>query len=211
VAKNKDQWFSTLKSWVPEWFFEVGVYSTAAFYEIAAVFAELETEVDDQIRETFILQSDGAFTDEHGLERNLTRGAAETDLAYQVRIQRILNTTNIPALKSAIEAILIVGCAKVIDNELDQPFFDDEAFFDRAQLATPFLKNFFTVWINPQVLGELDSFYDEEEFFDLQAFFSSSPLDEQEYVYSAIVDLINKNKALGTMYEVLITNQNLCA
>ena len=209
MAKTTAQWYEIFKSWMPEWVFETEEYSRADFRGMAAVFSESETVLDNHFKETFICQSEGDFLDEHGTERNVYRNPGETDAAFCVRVQTIANTTSNPALEAAINAILAIGHCCVIDNEVYQPFFDREAFYDRSYYVTQYIKNFFTVFLNPQISASLEYFFAREDFFDREAFLSSDPPVELDYIYDAIVSLVNKNKALGTMYSVIVTESPL--
>lgn len=211
MARSQAEWFEILRSWAPSPQFGREDYSVPAWQGIAAVFAAIELVLENHYKETFIFQADGAYLDEHGLERNLTRNPGELDPAFAVRIANLLNTTNIPALKQAIEAILKYGCVRITDNEVIQPFYNRENFYDRGELYMTYFKNFFTILINPQVEPSREYFFDREYFHNREAFFSAFPRTELNYIYEAIVQLVEKNKALGTMYQVVVTEVDLCA
>lgn len=212
MALTQQQWYDKLKTFVPAWMFSTGDdVNDAMWGGLAEVFRCVELELENHIKETYICQAEGGYLDEHGAERNLVRGTAgggELDAAFAQRIKNLVNSTNCPFLQAGIDNILKVGTSKVIDNYQIQSFYDREHFYSRGDIVTEFLYNFFTVFINPQVQAGLNDSYSRDCFYDRDCFYSSAPPIICDDIYESIVNFVEKNKALGTLYQVIVTESS---
>lgn len=200
MAKTKLQWYDRLKGWLPTWWFEKTENQEAILMGMAAVLERLELDLDDHFRETFICQAEGAYVDEHGSERNTPRNEFELDSVYCNRIRNIVNTTNCPSIKSAVDALLEVGTCDINEDWEGSPFFDREYFCDRGDIMIDAIVNTFSIIVDRQVHAPY-SFYSRDNFCDREDFIGRH--ESSLELFQLIIDLVNRNKALGTLYRVI--------
>lgn len=200
MAKTKQQWYERLKGWLPTWWFEKTQNQEAILMGMAAVLEKLELSLDDHIKETFIIQANGAYLDEHGSERNVARNSLELDSTYSNRIRNIVNTTNLPAIKAAVDALLEVGESTIHEDWEGSAFFSREYFYDRGDIMIDAIVNTFSIIVDRQVHAPY-SFYSRENFCDREDFIGKN--ESSLELFQLIIDLVNRNKALGTLYRVI--------
>lgn len=200
MSKSKDDWYLSLKGWLPQWWFEQVENQEAVLYGMAAILERLGQAVDDHTKETYICQAQAAYLSEHGFERNLFRYDAELDPAFAIRIKNITNTTNCPAIKEIVDALLEVGFAEIREDFNGGPFFDREYFSDRGDILINAIINTFSIIVDRQVHAPY-SFYSREYFVDREDFIgrNDSGLD----LFNRIIESVNRNKALGTLYRLI--------
>lgn len=199
MAKTKQQWYDVLITWLPQWWFNSIENQEAVLYGIAAVLERLDSDLQDHLRETFICQSVAGYTDEHGLERNLTRLSGELDPEFCERIRNIVNSSNCPALKQLVDALLDVGECTIIEDWEGGPFFNRETFFNRGSLLVDSIYNAFTIIVDRQVHAPY-SFYDRENFMNREDFIGTN--ESSLELFERIVSAVNSAKALGTVYRL---------
>lgn len=202
MARNKEEWFQTLKSWVPEWFFEREEYNEAVFYAMAEILALQQAEAEDTLSQTFIDQADGSFLDLLGDERSVDRLPGEFDSQYSVRIKNkgLVSNLSKPALLSLINQLIIKGTAQIKEDWEGGSFFNREAFFNRGEVVIQPIENTFTIVVDKQ-LHDPYSFFDREYFCDRGDFVGTT--DSSEYVFQLILNAVNDNKAFGTLYRII--------
>ena len=194
------QWYEKLKSFVPGWWFQDVDNQEAWFQAWSLMLSQLDTTVDSHITETFICQSEAAYLNEHGLERNLTRFSGELDSQFCERVRNITNTTSCPAIKAIVDALLEVGEALIRDDYDSYLFYDRENFYSRGELWIDEIWNAFSIIVDKQVHPPY-SFYDREYFFDREDFYGQR--DSRLELFELIVEAVNRSKALGTVYRLL--------
>ena len=201
MAKTQAQWFESLKSWVPQWFFEREIYSYALFQAMAKVLEQLSEDVEDSTRQTFIDQATGAYLDLLGSERGCVRLAGEFDAQYAIRIKNksLVSQISKPSLLAIINQLLIAGQAAIKEDWQGGVFFDREAFHNRAEIVLDPIDNAFTIVVDKQV-HEPYSFYDREYFSGREAF-NGTELSS-DYVFQLILNAVNDNKAFGVLYRI---------
>jgi hypothetical protein len=200
MALSKEQWFQKLKGWVPTWFFEAASYQEAHFYALADLLSKLQTEMETHKSETFISTASAPQLDLHGAERTTPRLTAELNGSYQVRIRSLANKVNKPALKAIVDELLLVGECTIVEDWEGASFFSREAFFNRGALVIDLIHNTFTVLFDnqrPQPFA-----YNNREYFANRDDYMTS-LTTPTAFFDAIVQAIEDNKALGTLYRVV--------
>lgn len=198
---SQEDWYKKLKSFVPGWFFEEEEQiNEAVFQGLAALFSELELRADEHQAETFILQADSGYLDEHGFERNLTRGDGELDPPFAERIRNIINTSNRPAIKALVDALLEVGESTVVEDFDHNLYFNRESFFNRGEIFIDAIYNVFSIIVDRQVHAPY-SFYDREYFYTREDFIGTN--ESSLKLFELIVDAVNRAKALGTLYRLV--------
>jgi len=200
MAKTKDEWYLALKGWLPQWWFEQTENQEAVLYGMAAVLRELEVSMDEHTAETYICQAESGYLGEHGNERNLEREPGELDPSFAERIKNITNTTNCPAIKGIVDALLEVGEATVVEDYESTAFYSREDFFNRGEVLIDAIYNTFSIIVDRQVHDPY-SFYDREYFYGREDFIGTNESDIE--LFRLIVSAVNKNKALGTLYRVI--------
>lgn len=197
---TQSEWYLKLRDWVPEWFFASEKYNDAQFQALAKVFSEIEVVLGNHFTETFICESHGAFMDEHGLERNITRFLNELDVTLCERIRNIVNTVNCPSLKGLVDGLLQVGEASIVDDFEASRYYNRELFFNRGDILIDPIYNVFSI-IVPKQIHPPYSFYTRENFYNREDFIGTneSPFE----LFELIVETVNRAKALGTMYRLI--------
>lgn len=197
---TKAQWEKKLKNLVPSWHFTNpdGIQS-AMFKGMAAVMASAQAQYIDKIRQTTILLSDEAYVGLHGLERSIDRLPNEPLASYRSRVQKIINKSNLPAIKALVDGMLINGTCVIIEHYNRNNFFDRDAYFNRLVIDFEVLYNAFTIMIADQTPSP-ETFCDRN-FFLNQSYFGSGVNNTE--VFENIIQAVNKNKAYGTVYRLI--------
>lgn len=202
MARTKEEWFQTLKSWVPEWFFERDANNQGLFYAMAEILTLQGVEIEDTISQTFIDQADGSYLDLHGDERNVDRLSGEFDTQYAVRIKSksLLSQLSKPALLAIINQLLIKGQAAIKEDWEGGTFFNRESFFNRGEIVIQPIENTFTIVVDRQ-LHDPYSFFNREYFVSRGDFIGTT--ESSDYVFQLILNAVNDNKAFGTLYRII--------
>jgi hypothetical protein len=196
---TKAQWQQTLRGWLPDWW-TVSGEEEAILWGMAAVLERIQGSLEEHRQETFIVRAGQGYLDEHGLERNLTRFLAEINPAFADRIRNITNTTNCPAIKDIVDALLDVGESMVTEDFDNTLFFNQESFTNRGQLLITALYNVFSIVVDNQVHAPY-SFYTREEFMVREDFIGTN--ESSFELFERIVEAVNRAKALGTLYRLI--------
>ncbi len=201
MAKTQDQWFESLKSWVPQWFFEREIYSYALFQAMAKILADLSDDVEDSTMQTFIDEATGAYLDLLGSERGCERLTGEFDAQYAVRIKNksLVSQLSKPSLLSIINQLLIAGDAAIKEDWQGGVFYNRECFTNRGEIVLDPIDNTFTIVVDKQV-HEPYAFFDREHFMDREDFTSTNL--SSDYVFQLILNAVNDNKAFGVLYRI---------
>lgn len=184
MALTKEQWASKIRTFLPQWFFEVENNNIAYINGLSAALAEIQSALEQNIEKSFIENSSGTLLELHGSERVVSRATNETDASYRERIRLLLNLTNYSELMTAIKAALNNGEPILIEND-DHSFLGDDEFgfylnSDSAVLTDQYKNwNWFTVLIPPQTGGD------------------------ENTIRRAIINTLEENKALGVTYDVV--------
>lgn len=196
---TKAQWYTTLVGWLPSWW-TVSGEDEAILWGVAAVLEKLEGSLGEHIAETYILQAALGYLDEHGLERNLSRLSSELNPAFADRIRNIVNTTNRPALKALVDALLDVGESTIVEDYDAGTFFNTEDFMSRGELLITAIYNAFSIIVDNQVHAPY-SFFTREDFCDREDFIGTN--ESSLELFQQIVEAVNAAKALGTVYRLI--------
>lgn len=202
MASSKDQVFNRLSGFVPDWWYqgEEGGINEAVFYGIAAMFEKLEIELDNHIKETYICQAEGAYLNEHGSERNLTRNTGEINANFADRIKNITNTTSCEEIKRVVDALLPVGEAVIQEDGENALFLDRESFLNRGEILIDPVEPAFSIIVDNQVHDPL-SFLNREYFLNREDFIGQQ--NSSLELFQLVVDTVNKNKACGVRYRLI--------
>ena len=197
---TKDQWFVKLKAFVPEGFFEKEENNVAHVKAVAKLLEVLQQDAQDHVDNTFILKSNDEFVDEHGRERTIKRVTSETDPTYAERVRNLLNQSNCPDIKDLVDKFLAKGVATIIEHFRDAPFMNRENFMNRGSIFVDVKYNAFSIIVDRQ-LHDPYSFVNRENFMNREDFVGTNKSSQR--VFDIIVNSINENKALGTVYRVV--------
>lgn len=196
---TKAQWYTTLKGWLPDWW-SISGEDEAILWGMAAVLEKLQASMGDHVAQTFIMQAEEGYLDEHGGERNLTRLAGEINTNFAERIRNIANTTNRPALKLLVDALLDVGECTIVEDWENGTFFNAEDFLNRGELLIDAIYNAFSIIVDNQVHAPY-SFFTREDFCDREDFIGTN--ESSLELFQQIVEAVNTAKALGTVYRLI--------
>lgn len=201
MGLSKSQWKERLKRLVPQWVFEKVKENDAIFSGMAAIMESAQSDVTEQIKETYIDQATDEYVELQGSERSVTRLTDENLSSYRERVKIIKNQSNLPDLKLLVDALLIRGESTFIQHD-DQigNFLNRENFLNRDIIDFQVVYNAFTILIDFQVPLPT-SFYDRENFFNREDTFGSG--DSLDSIFSNIIETVNKNKAYGTVYRLI--------
>ena len=194
------QWYERLKGWVPAWWFEEEENNEAVFQAIAAVCAKLDSVGLQHVTQTFICQAEAGYLDEHGAERNTPRFAGELDVQYRIRVKNIINSSNCPAIKGIVDALLDVGEATIVEDFDSAIFLNSEEFYNRGSILVTEIMNTFSIIVDNQVHAPY-SFYTREYFYGREHFIGTN--ESSLELFQLIVEAVNRAKALGTLYRVI--------
>ena len=201
MALTQDQWFTKLKNLVPSWVFENKSENVAIFKGMAKVLEQSQKDLDSHIAETFIDSATEEYLLIHGEERSVDRLDGEFISAYRQRVKQIVSNSNLPAIKSLVDALLIRGESTIIVHSSESGnFLDRLSFLDRNIIDFQVLYNAFTILIDYQI-PEPTSFLDRGVFLDRE-FLQGSSISS-DTVFSNIIKAVNKNKAYGTVYRLI--------
>jgi hypothetical protein len=196
---TKAQWYTTLVGWLPDWW-TVSGEDEAVLWGMAAVLEKLEASMGEHAAQTFILQAETGYLDEHGGERNLSRLIGELNPAFADRIRNIVNTANRPALKALVDALLDVGESTIVEDYESSTFFNTEDFMNRGEVLITAIYNAFSIIVDNQVHAPY-SFFTREDFCDREDFIGTN--ESSLELFQQIVEAVNAAKALGTVYRLI--------
>lgn len=195
------QWNQKLRSLVPSWVFEKNEEASKIFNAAAKCLATLQKDAQDHITETFIDTGSDDYVALQGEERSVDRLSGESLSSYRERVKIIVNKSNIPAIKSIVDALLIRGESTIIEHSSQTgSFLNRESFLDRNVLDFRVLYNAFTIIIDYQI-PEPTSFYDRESFLDREFLNGSSV--SSDTVFANVIKAVNEAKAFGTVYRLI--------
>lgn len=196
---TKAQWYTTLKGWLPDWW-TISGEDDAILWGMAAVLEKLQASMGQHVGQTYILQAEEGYLDEHGGERNLTRLLGELNPTFADRIRNIVNTTNRPALKGLVDALLDVGECTIVEDWENGTFCNTEDFLNRGELLIDAIYNAFSIIVDNQVHAPY-SFFTREAFCDRENFIGTN--ESSLELFQQIVEAVNAAKALGTVYRLI--------
>lgn len=198
------QWYSELKGLVPAWVLPADsgrIY--ALFMALAKTLELIQENIEDHIQDTFIKSSASTVLNTHGDERSINRVGSELDPQYEKRVRSLSNQSNPTDLKALVDQFLIIGQSQLLEEGFI--FCDREFFCDRAALLLDDqYHNTFSVII-PNQYHNPYSFADREFFCDRENFMGASEFLDS--IFSSIVRILNENKALGTAFRVIETEE----
>jgi len=201
MALTQDQWFKKLKSMVPSWVFEKNQENVAIFKGLAKTLNQTQLDADNQIKETFIDSATDEYVEFHGEERSVDRFSAEVLSSYRERVKIIVNNSNLPAIKSLVDALLIKGESNIIEHTGSVgSYFNRGAYLNRNIIDFDVLYNAFTILIDFQI-PEPNAFYNRESFLNRE-FLQGSNVSS-DTIFANIIKAVNKNKAYGTVYRLI--------
>lgn len=201
MALSKEQWFNKLKNLVPSWVFENKQENIAIFNGLAKVLEQTQLDSETQIEETFIDSATKEYVELHGDERSIDQFDGETLSAYRSRVKKIVNNSNLPAIKRLVDALLIRGESTVIEHGRSvSNFLNRESFLNRNIIDYQVLYNAFTIIIDFQI-PEPTSFLNSGVYLDRE--FLNGSNTSSDSVFANTIKAVNKNKAYGTVYRLI--------
>lgn len=201
MSLTQEQWNQKLRSLVPSWVFERNQEASKIFNAAAKCLFVMQRDASDHIKETFIDEGSSEYVALHGEERSVDRLPSESLGSYRERVKIIVNKSNIPAIKSIVDALLIRGESTIIEHtEQTGNFLNRNSFLDRNILDFQVLYNAFTIIIDYQI-PEPTSFYNRESFLDRE-FLNGSSISS-DTVFANVIKAVNEAKALGTVYRLI--------
>lgn len=200
MALSQSQWLEKIKALYPDWFFEDEENQLAHLNGLAAVLAQIHTDLEAHRDETFINQANGTFIDAQGLERAVIRLYGEFDGQYRKRVQNMGNQSNKPAIKALVDLLLMVGECTILEDWEAANFCNRRAFLNRDTILISEILNTFSVIVDKQ-LHDPYSFMGREYFCDREDYIGT--WQSSQYVFDLITEAVGKAKALGTLYRVI--------
>jgi hypothetical protein len=199
MALTQEQWYAKIVKFVPSWWFEKYVFAPAIFQGIAAVFAQIQQDIDDAQSATFILQSPAPIVDLLGYERSVSRLPGESTPVYAPRIQNMFNQVNPVALLKLINDVLIQGTATIREHGNGDGLFIGQSYINRAEVFTYIYYNTFSVIIDKQVPNP-NSFISRSYFLNEASYLGTN--ESSAVVLSLLNLILNDNQAGGTLYRL---------
>lgn len=200
VGLNADQWYEKIVSFVPSWYFEDKDIQEAHARGLAKILEAIEEDIVDHVNNTFISLAQDSFLDEHGAERDVQRLDDEIDPQYSKRIRNIKNESNCPDIKSAVDDILMVGTSEIREDSKGAVFVNRDEYVNRGAIVLDPIINVFSILVDKQI-HEPYSFVGRENFVERDDFVGTAV--SSEYVFNLILETVERNKALGTLYRVI--------
>jgi len=202
--KTQAQWLEHLKRFVPRWQFEDGSkdskFNLGVFNAVAAIFSELESEADEHITETFIMQSSAPIIDLHGDERGKTRASGELTPPFAMRVQRITNTSDKVDIKAAVDALLVRGECTIFEAPADSPYLSRGVYLNRNAVLMDMKRNYFLISVPSQAHAPWSSL-GRDAYASRGAYLGSEVQLSQAYIN--IIAAVNDMKAFGVMYGIV--------
>lgn len=207
---SKTAWEIKIKSWVPAWFYTNRRIETAFISALARVFSEAESEIAEQVAQTFIEKAFSGYLGMLGEERGVKKFAEEfdTDFRKRIRSAAVISNANIPALIELLNKIVIRGKVAIKEDYEVGTFFNRGNFFNRGDIAVTPILNTFTVVVDRQI-HEPYSFFNRDAYFG-RAFVGGGFLGQIESsskVFELLIQTINENKAFGTFFRIVERTQ----
>jgi hypothetical protein len=200
MALTKDQWFKKLSSLVQPWVTQE-TNARSVFKGMAAILEQAQLDYEKHISETFIDTATDEYVALQGNERSVFRLNGESLSSYRSRVKRIVNQSNLPAIKALVDSLLIRGESTIIEHsQFSGSFLNREFFLNRNIIDYQVLYNAFTILIDFQI-PEATSFYNRGSFLNRE-FLTGSSLSSDE-VFNNIIQAVNANKAYGTVYRLI--------
>lgn len=203
---TKAEWSSKIKSWVPTWFYHEKTVESALIEGLARVFSEIDSDVSDEIAQTFIGKAVSGYLGMHGDERSVKKFADEFDADFRKRVRAaaVTSRANIPALQELLNKIVIRGKASINEDYESGLFFNRGCFLNRGSIAIVPIHNTFTVVVDKQV-HEPFSFIGRDSYFNRGAFFGQ--IESNSKIFELLIRTINENKAFGTLFRIVERTQ----
>lgn len=198
--KNQQEWYDTLESWIPSWFFLEEDNQVAHVQALALILSYNDSQVYEHVMQTYIQNAEGLVLDEFATNRGLSRLPGELDAQFRVRIRNISFDGDCPTLKQLVDSVLIAGESTIIEDYESQLFLSRNQFYNRGSILVEEIENVFTVLVDKQV-HEPYSFMNNEYFMDRDNFIGA--YTSSDYVFELIKAIIDDNKATGTLYRVI--------
>jgi hypothetical protein len=201
MSLTQEQWNQKLRSLVPSWVFEKNEETAKIFNAAAKCLFVMQRDASDHIKETFIDEGSEEYVALHGEERSVERLQLEALSSYRERVKLIVNKSNVPAIKSIVDSLLIRGQSIIIEHSQQSGnFLNRNSFLDRNILDFQVLYNAFTIIIDYQI-PEPTSFYNRGAFLDRE-FLNGSSLSS-DTVFANVIKAVNEAKAFGTVYRLI--------
>jgi len=183
MALTKEQWASKIRTFFPQWFFEVEQNNIAFINGLSAALSATQVLMEENFNKTFIGNASDSLLELHGSERTVVRTTGESDSLYRERIRSLLNLSTQNELFNALKSCLSNGDPLLIENHNYGyfGFVDNELYFDDQKsiwLSHHKFWNWFTVIIPAQEFGN------------------------EALIKEAVIKVLEECKALGVTYDV---------
>jgi hypothetical protein len=197
---TEQEWYERIVSFIPSWYFEDKEAQEAHARGLAAIMVAIDEDIRDQVNQTFISLSTGDNLNEHGRERSVTRLPGEFDAQYRERVRNIKNESNRPDIQAAVNNILMVGTAEIREDFQGLAFVSRGEYVNRGTIILDQIVNAFSILVDKQI-HEPYSFVGRELFADREDYVGT--VTSSDYVFDLLLEVVNTNKALGTLYRVI--------
>lgn len=215
----------------PWWLREPENGTDAVLRGMAAAFERVEGSIETLFARTFIDRADASWLDEHGNERSRPRvrranpANDESDDLYRPRIKGWPDAVTRPAVLAAVNAVLVIGEARIEEWLPDSAFACPTGSIDISAFAgecTAFSsRRGFSLYIEPQAAstndtawavsngaGSLESFAVQNtgdgSYPDDPGTFADRSNLEWSGVYALVIETIKRTKAAGVAYRVYV-------
>lgn len=201
AARTTDEWYEHIATFIPGWQLSEDVhFNRAAIRSMAGLFARLEQDADDHFDQTFIMKATGAILALHGAEVGKDPIPGETQAAYRLRIQRVRNSSDKASILAAVNALLPVGPAVIVEAQKDAPYCSRGVFCSRGTRLMSFPRNFFLIIVPSQGHTPWSSL-NRDAYANRGSYVGTLvPISQ---AYTNIIAAVNEMKAFGVLYGIV--------
>jgi hypothetical protein len=209
----------------PWWLRDPEEVMDAVLRAAAAQLSQVEGAIETLHDRTLIGRADASWLDEHGVERTRYRAPGESDDLYRERIRAWPDAVTKPAILAAVNAVLVVGEARIEEWLPDGTFLcgtgsgKTKSFLGNTVLFGQ--RRGFTVYIPHQAPATHDTFFvasatssSPRGFLVLDTGDGHSPEDRGSFldnaletpsgVYARVMQVLRSTKAAGIEFRVIV-------
>lgn len=198
---TKAQWYSKIRSFLPEWFFQNESLQKAVLSGISRGLEELTEECAQKAFEsTFILRAEGEFLVALGSERSKAMLDGEKIENYRTRVRRITSHSDVVSLKAIVDSLLLIPGCEIRQAPQDSPYVSRGSFCSRGDMVLELTDNYFLIVVPRQTHAPY-SFADRANFTSRFDFVGSETITVD--VFNSVVQAVNDAKAKGVMWGLI--------
>ncbi len=152
---TSEEWKNKLKSLVPNWVLSPeGSRANAVIAGMSKILADFQSDVEKNIKQTFIKKSTNDYLALHGKERNKLKLTAESVDGFRTRIINIKNNSDSSNLEALIDGVLGENSSKILTSQELMIFLNGESFVGHSLSSKYGKKNIFYVVVSKTDLSQ---------------------------------------------------------